>query len=309
MACITRVPKCGLGDSRDPVGDPLKDFAAIIGVIGSIIGVLGGLGVLKDIAAVLGGAAGGGAVAGALAVIGLIVLISIYAFNRCIEGDGLKQCIAGCVSNIQKSFSEATEVIFPFTAQHNRVDVTVKSFFWDFLEMNNAYVYCNGAAYPRLSEIMHCYYFTDKVCNAMTGALYGAAIGGVAGIIAGAAIAAAIGCATIILCIFALLIAALVALAAALVGAFAGGNIVAAATDDNDPTDAEGHTIQTGHLVTLNGNMVQLEEDSNANCLWWVHGTQVHGTIAAGTPQPFSYCEIDEQLLVDACPRAQEPIK
>ncbi len=304
MACITRVPKCGLGDSLDPVGDPLKQFGAIIAAIGSLIGVLGGLGVLKDVAAALGGAGAGGAVGGALAVIGLLVLIGIYAVNRCLEGDGLKQCIAGCVSNIQETRSQATEIVFPFTAQHNRVDVTVKSFFWDFLEMNNAYVYCTSDPYPQLSEIMHCYYYTKKVCNAITGSLAGAAVGGVAGIIAGAAIAAAIGCATVILCIFALLLAALVALVAALVGAFAGGNIVAAATDDTPPSDEGGNVIQTGHLVTLNGNMAQLEEDNKANCLWWVHNTQVHGMIADGTHQPFSYCDIDEQLAMDACPRA-----
>ena len=68
------------------------------------------------------------------------------------------------------------------------------------------------------------------------------------------------------------------------------------------PADVDGNVVATGQLVTLNGNMEQLEEDNKANCLWWVHSTQIHGMIVAGTHQPFSYCDIDEQLAMDAYP-------
>jgi hypothetical protein len=304
MACIARVPRCALGSSPDPVADPLKQFGAVLAAVGTVIGVLGGLGALQGIAAALGGAGAGGAAAGGIAVIVVLVLIALYVFDRCVQGQGLPQCIAGCVSNIRESFSEAWEYLVPFAALHNRVDVTVKSFFWDFVELNNAYVYCTSDPYPQLSEVMHCYYYTDRVCNGAEGALVGAAIGGTAALFVGAAAAAAIGCASVILCIFALIIAAIIAIAGALIGAFAGGNIAAAATGDTPPADGSGTTVATGMLVTLNGNMEQLEQDNKANCLWWVQGTQIHGMIAAGTHQPFSYCDIDEQLAMDACPRA-----
>jgi len=304
MACIERVPKCGFGDGPDPVGDPLKQFAAVLAAVGGLVGVLGGLGVLKDIAAALGGAGAGGAAAGAVAVIAVLVLIGLYAFNRCLEGKGIPQCIAGCVSNVRECYSEAWEYLVPFAALPNRVDVTVKSFFWDFVELNNAFVYCTSEPFPRMSEIMHCYYETRKVCNGAVGSLYGAAIGGAAGLFIAAAAAAAIGCATVILCILALIIAAIIAVAAALIGAFAGGNIVQALTDDTPPADGSGTTVATGMFVTLNGNMEQLEQDNKANCLWWVHQTQIHGPINAGTPVPFSYCDIDAQFTMDACPRA-----
>jgi len=82
-----------------------------------------------------------------------------------------------------------------------------------------------------------------------------------------------------------------------------GGNV--AAGDELPPTDGSGHKVATGMLVTLNGTIVQLEEDNKANCLWWVQSTQIHGAINAGT-LPFSYCDIDEQLALDACARAGE---
>jgi hypothetical protein len=303
MACIDRVPKCGFGGGPDPVADPLKQFGALVALLGTIIGVLGGLGALKTIAAKLGGALGGGAAISIVAVIAVMILISLYLFSRCNQPDGLPQCIAGCVSNIRESFSSSWEYLFPFAAMPNRVDVTVKSFFWDFVELNMAYVYCTDESFPRMSEIMHCYYYTARVCNAATGALIGAAAGGIAGIIAGAAVAAAIGCATVVLCVIALILAAIVAVAAALLGAMAGGNIAQAASDDSPPADGSGHAVATGMLVTLDGNMAQLQEDNKANCLWWTRDTNIHGVITSAAQKPFSYCDIDEQFAMDACAR------
>lgn len=306
MACIARNPRCGTSAPSDVVPEPLTQVGAALGVLGAIIGALGALGQIQAVVAALGGAFGGGMIAGLLAVIGIIIIIGLFSLNRCIQGKGLATCIAGCVSNIKESFSDTVEDIFPFASQHNRVDVTVKSFFWDFVEQSGAFVFCTEEAYPRRSEIMRCYYYTERVCNAITGALYGAAVAGGAGLIVAAVAAAAIGCATVILCILALLVAVLIAVAAALIGAFAGGQIAKAASDDSPPAANTGIAISVGDLVTVNGNMQQREFDDNANVLWWENSTAAHGRIADGTPQPFSYCDIDEQLTdgMDACPRA-----
>jgi hypothetical protein len=48
--------------------------------------------------------------------------------------------------------------------------------------------------------------------------------------------------------------------------------------------------------------MVRRDEENGANVYWFVNSTTIHGEVAAGTPEPFSYCEIDEQLSMDACP-------
>lgn len=112
------------------------------------------------------------------------------------------------VSYVEESFSDAGQELFPFSGQHTRVDVTVKYFFWNVLEQSGSYVYCSGAFYPERSKIMRCYYYTERVCNAIAGSLIGSGIAGVGGIILAAVVVAAIGCATVILCLFALLLAA-----------------------------------------------------------------------------------------------------
>lgn len=297
MACIQTIPSCNFGND---VSSPLGKFGAVVGILGTVGSVLGALGKLTAL-----GAAGGGAVGAALAVIAIIVVIGLYSSSRCIQEDGRQSCIAGCVSNLRPSFSEAYETIFPFAAFPNRIDVTVKSFYWGFLEQGNAYVYCNDEPYPRTSEIIHTYYYTEKLCAAETGALIGATVAGAAGVIAAVAVTVAIGCATVILCIFAILLAILIAVVAALLGAFAGGNIARATTDDNPPSGTgagESTVLRIGHFITQNGNMIKSDEDNGANVLWFARDTTIHGEAAPGTPQPFSYCEIDEQFTMDACP-------
>ncbi|MDZ7968763.1 MAG: hypothetical protein RM368_28060 [Nostoc sp. DedSLP03] len=309
MACIERNPNCGIGDSKDTVSEPLSQLGSALGVIGAIITAVIAIFGAKEIAevvAALGGATGAGAISGALAVIAVIIVIGLFGLNRCQQGRGLPTCVAGVVSNIEESFGDALQEIFPFSGQHTRVDVTVKSFFWNVLEQSNAYVFCTEASFPKRSEIMRSYYYTERVCNAVTGSLIGATAGGIAGIIAGAVVAAAIGCATVILCIFALLLAALIAAGAALAGALAGGQIAKAVSDNNMPTTSSGSSIGIGDLVTVNGNMEQRDYDDKANVLWWAQSTSLHGRVLDGTPQPFSYCEIDDQLMVDGCPRATE---
>lgn len=305
MACIERRPRCGAADSP-AIPEPISRIGSIIGIIaglaGAVGGVVKGLETVGTIGVSLGGAAGG-AVSGALAAIAVIIIIAVYAFDRCIGTDGLRECIAGVVSEIVQDFSEWTEELFPFTAMHDRVDVVVKSRYWDVVEDGQAKVHCTDEAPPRRSEIMRTYFFTKRVCDTMTGAQIGVTVGAVGGVIAAAAIGAAIGCATVILCIFALILAALVAAIAALVGALIGGQIAKAISDETSPTSG-GVEIAVGDLITIHGNMVKREFDENANVLWWASSSALSGTTPTSIPSsPFSYCEIDDVFTMDACPR------
>lgn len=305
MACIERRPRCGTPDSS-LVPAPLSKIGSVIGIISGIAGVIGG--VIKATDTVVGiatalGAASSGAISGTLGALAVVIIIGVYTFDRCKKTDGLAECVAGVVNEIVQDFSTAIEEIFPFTAQHDRVDVVVKARYWDVVENGNAKVLCTDETPPRRSEIMRCYYFTDRVCNAARGSVIGAGIGGAAGIFAAAAVGAAIGCATVILCVLALLVAAIVAAVAALVGALAGGQIAKAASDDSSPS-ASGTEISVGDLITVNGNMLKREEDEGANVLYWVTSSSLSGEMPATAPSnPFSYCEVDDVFTMDACPR------
>jgi len=305
MACIERRPRCGAANSP-AIPEPITRIGSVIGIIASIAGAAGG--VIKGLETVGGigvglGGASGGAISGGLAGIAVIIIVGIYAFDRCVGTKGLRECVAGVVSEIVQDFTEWTEELFPFTAMHDRVDVVVKSRYWDVLEDGQAKVFCTEEEPPRRSEIMRNYFFTKRVCDTMTGAQIGVGIGAVGGVIAAAAIGAAIGCATVILCIFALLLAALVAAVAALVGALIGGQIAKAISDDTSPTSG-GQEIAVGDLITIHGNMVKREFDENANVMWWVSSSSLSGTAPTSIPSnPFSYCEIDDVFTMDSCSR------
>jgi hypothetical protein len=308
MACISRIPQCGDRSASGVTPEPITKFGSILGtVFGVFGGVVGALGAAdKIVAAVgsLGGAGAGGAAGGAVAVIAVIILIGAYAIDRCTQGEGLRDCVAGVVNEIVESFSDAWQELFPFTAMHDRAEIVSKSRFWDMIESSGAFVHCTDDATPRRSEIMRCYFYSSEVCNAETGALIGAAVGGIGGIIAAAAIAAAIGCSLgPIICIIALIVAFLVALICALVGAFVGGQIAKAASEETHPSDSSGNALSIGDLVTINGQRARREYDDAAWVLWWSSGVTMHGHVTADIPSsPFSYCDIDEQLPADSCP-------
>lgn len=122
MACIERNPNCGIGGAGESVPEPLPQIGSALGVIGAIIGaVIGIAGALDKIPAVvaaLGGAVGASAISAALAVVAVIIIIGVFGLNRCQQGEGLRTCIAGVVSYIEESFSDAGQEIFPFTSQH-----------------------------------------------------------------------------------------------------------------------------------------------------------------------------------------------
>lgn len=321
MACIERRPKCGDGANSDDassdtplgkIGSVLGTTFAIIGAVLSVLKVIGEIAVVNGILTIGGvavaGAGGAGAISGSAAAIAVIVIVGMYALDRCTQGEGTAECVSGVVREIVQSFSDALEDLFPFTAMHDRVDLVVKSRYWDVVESNYAKVFCTEHPNPEKSEILRTYYFTKKVCNAAKGALLGAIGGAVIGVIVGALAAAAITCLTVILCLFALLIAALIAAVAAIVGAFIGGQIAKAAKDETDPSDDSGSPLSQGSLVSVKGNMQRREEDESANVFWWVSSTTLHGIISSSVPIPYSYCNLDEELPFDDC-RRSDPIR
>ncbi len=316
MPCIERRPKCGENSGADTEKTPFGKIGAFIGIIGTIIGVITGVatavkavtvtgGILTIGGVAIAGAAGAGSISAALAGITMIIIIGLYVSDRCTQGEGTTECLSGVVREIIASFNSGWDELLPFTAMHNRVDIVVKSRYWDIVEDKNAKVFCTEHPIPRRSEIMRCYYFTNQVCAAAKGSLYGGIAGAAAGVIVGALVAAAIGCATIIFCLLALLVAAIVALVVVIAAALAGGQIAKAVAGSSSPTDASGMSIATGNLVSITGNMKQRDHDEKANVIYWVAVTAPHGIISSTIALPYSYCDLDEQIPTDACPRAR----
>jgi hypothetical protein len=319
MACIDRRPRCGIPDEPvvpeplSQIGTAIGSLIGILGALGTALGLAGKLsvsgGVLSIGGVAIGPAAAGGALSGLVAGVLVIVTVGLFAIDRCTQGRGLAECLAGVVAEVVESFSSGWDEVFPFSAMHDRVDVVVKSRFWDVVEDGGAFVYCTDEAPPRRSEILRCYYYDSRVCEAAEGALIGAGVGAAAGVIAAALVAAAIGCATVILCIVALIVAALVAAAVALTGALIGGQVGKAAATDDRPTAADGAVLGVGDLVSVRGSMKRREHDSGANVFYWTSSTSLHGRARDGLPIPFSYCEIDEELATDSCEVAPSPIE
>ncbi|HET7234121.1 MAG TPA: hypothetical protein VFJ16_29175 [Longimicrobium sp.] len=325
MACIARRPRCGALD--EPIAlEPITDIGAALGIIAAIIaglaavgGAIGAVTVVGGVITVGGvaivGAAGGGAISGALGGIAVIIVVGVFVADRCTQGDGLPECVAGVVNEVVESFDDAGSNLFPFAAMHDRVDLVLKSRFWDSAEDGGAPTFCTAEEIPRRSEILRCYFFDAQVCNAAKGALIGAGVGAVAGVFLAAAAAAAIGCATVIFCLLALLIALIIAAVTALVCAFAGGQIGRAATPASSPStpggSGGGHTLAVGDYVTLHGNLRRREHDNNANTLWWVSSASLSGHVSDSIPRPFSYCEVDDEFDQDGCaplpPRNPDP--
>lgn len=312
MACVNDNPNCGEANveaTPESLWEVVKWILAIFGAAGLIISILKGIGAITVSGGVI--SIGGTAIATGLfagAAVGFVVAVTTFivvlnsARDRCNPSEAESQCIAGVVNGIVPSFSNTRDDWLPWQAMHDRVDVIVKSFYWQIVELGNAYVFCTDDARPRRSEILRCYFFEQRVCDAANGAAAGGAVGAVAGILAAALIAAAL-CTTVILCLLGLLIAAIVAAAAVLGGAAIGGQIAKAAGENEDPAADTGESLSIGSLVTANGPMEPRGYDDGANVIYWATGAQFHGT--SMSPQPFSYCEINDEFD-DGCRR--EPV-
>ena len=313
MACIERVPRCGEITITE---EPINEFMGWVGILFSLIGILSTIlgyeAAAKVVAAIVGviGIWAGAIIAGVIGAGIIITVVYLYHKDRCTSRDTPLVCIAGVVQNIVQELSGALEYIFPFTAMHDRIDLVVKSNYWDIVENNAKKVFCTEepAGTFRTSEIMRCYYYTPRVCSIVSGALVGAVIGGIAGVALGAAVAVLlIGCSTIVLCLIAILVALVIAAAVALLGAAAGGLIVVASSDNADPSDDSGTTIGIGSLITVNGNILTREYDEGANVIWWVTNSSLSGMAPDGIANnPFSYCDINDIFAMDACPRIIE---
>lgn len=313
MACVDTIPACG-DANQEATPEALNQVGKWILVIFGLGGLAISIG--KAIAAIkvsggivsIGGFAIGsglfvGGAVGIVVVVAAIVVISISARDRCNPSTAESQCIAGVVHNIVPSFSSGWDVWAPWQAMHDRVDVIVKSFYWQVVELGNAYVHCTpDTSDNRRSEILRCYFFEKRVCDAANGALVGAAVAAVPAVLAAALIAAAM-CVTVVLCVLGILLAIIAAGAIVLGGAAVGGQIAKANSENEDPAADTGQTLAIGHLVTINGPMEPRGYDDGANAIYWATGAQFHGTSMA--PVPFSYCEINDEFD-DGCTRVPD---
>ncbi len=305
-------PSCG---TQSLVHDEtLVTLIAVFGIIGTVFGILKGI--EPAIALLIGTPA----LAAAAAGLATLLIVIVFHVDRCYPKEGRRTCWAGVIEETKESFTSASDEIFPFTAMHPRVDVVVKSSYWDLVSTNAEFVKCNDDS--RASPILQTYYHSKKVCAAGVGAVYGAAIGAGAGIVAGtlaaAAIIAAVGCATIILCVLALLLAAVIAIVGALIGAFAGGQIGKAIAENDTPygTGAgnERTDLGVGHYVSINGKLIVSGNDEGAVVGWFGESTTLHGGPStngegAGGGAPYPHTDPDQNLVSDACPPPRPDIK
>jgi hypothetical protein len=297
-------PTCGSqGDSTDDLMKAILAIWGILGTIGSVIGFTAGAGAVVTILGIT--AAGLIWLSAAGAALATVVTVLAFYWDRCLQDpDGKDACTAGVINEIVKSFSSTSEQIFWFTAQHPRVDVVVKSEYWDEVVQLALFVKC--AKDSEESPILQGFYYSDQVCAVGLGSLIGAVVGGVLGILAGVAIAAAIGCAATgpfyILClIVAILVAAIVAAIITYIGAGIGGGIAGAiAGTDEPPSDDSGNVLHEGDYVSTFGKLITYGGLDGARVYWFVERTVLHGR-STGSPQ-FSYTDPDANLLEPACP-------
>ncbi len=298
-------PTCGHQDIRND-----STATTVIGVTGGIASAAGTAYTIYGKIAGIVAAGGAGATAlfvGAAILAAVVTWTAIFIiyYKRCLENpDGATECSAGVINEIVPAFNSTSDDIFPFSAEHDRVDVVIKSAYWPLVTMGGpSFVKC--ADDPNNSPIIQCFYHNNQVCAAGAGAAIGGVAGAVAGVIVAAIAAAAIGCATIILCIFALIVAVLIAAAAVIIGAIIGGDIGRAASSAPGPTsgseDAPGTTLTVGDYVTTKGNLIISGDFDGAVVYWFVENTTLHGhsTMSA----PFSYTDPDANLQPDACTR------
>jgi hypothetical protein len=287
----------------------LTTILAIIGGISTFVGLVTStttillFGVLIPIA-LAAAAAGGG--------LGVFAIVLAGAYSKLAPQKGIHECYAGIATTVQEAFSDGWAIYFPFTAQHDRVDVVVKPIYWDVVERSPAqYVYCNFDS--KLSPLIHTFFRTPEVVGAMAGSMYGAGIGAAIGIALGVAAGAAIGCVgviTIPICLLAMLIALLIAAGMAIAGAFIGGSVGRLAAGPSSPSGSAPGTndksvIRVGDYITVNANLIVYGEDNGAWAAWWAEHTTLHGHSTQGEgvggSAPYNFADARDNLEPDAC--------
>lgn len=283
-------PSCGI---NIPSGTP-SSTATVTGVVTGLLAIAGAW---AKISGAVSSASGPFWAAVAVAVV-IAAIVAYFAYQRCkTDWDGEQSCMSGVIERITLAFS-GTDVFLPFASQHDRVDIVVKSAYWDIIEEKSAYVFCSDRDG---SPMIPAFYYNRKVCDAGIGGVIGAVVGGVLGVIAAAAAIAAIGCATVILCVLALIVAVLIVAAVAIACAVMGSGIGAVAGSSSGPslTDDPSSLLGVGEYVSITGNLMQNGDLDNALVFYFATKTAGHG-YSLGHPS-YSYTDPDQNLTADAC--------
>lgn len=281
------------------------------GIVIGVLGKLGGISLPSWVPAiVLSAAAQTAIVIAAVAIATVAAIAQIYS-DRCKTQSGIpNQCFSGIVNDIIPAFSTTTDAIFPFSSLHDRVDVVVRSVYFDELRQYGKSVYCINTV-PTMSPVLIAFYHNAQVCAAGAGAVTGAVVGGIVGTLLGVAAYVALGCVSIIFCIFCLIVAALIALAAAIAGAVIASQAAKAATKSSGPTETSGNAeqqIHVGDIVTVIGNLISAGFLAGEAVLWWTTSTALIDTLE--TPPPFSTEMADAAFAngkVDSCLTSSNP--
>jgi hypothetical protein len=226
----------------------------------------------------------------------------IYVFfrKRCSQPAGETKCIAGVVNNVIPAFSSWTDILFPFTAMHDRIDLVTRCQYWPLVTAGAAFV---EASPKDGSPILQVFVFNDEVCNAVIYAFVGGVIGGLLFGSAGALVAAPI-CSIPPLCSLALLVVFLVSLLGVFLGQLIGGNI-AHLTTRFPPTTP---VVPKGEYFAAQGTLIVDDDLKGAVIMWFADSTATHGSSndVSGLTTGFSHTDPDINFNPDSCPLAPQ---
>jgi hypothetical protein len=285
-------PECGVNIPDDTP----SEAATVTGTVSALLAIAGAAAKIAGITTVSGAFWGGVAVGAAITVI-----VGYFAYQRCkTDWGGEAGCMTGVIESITLAFS-GNDVFLSFMSQHDRVDVVVKSVYWDLIAAQSSYVFCSARDD---SPIIPAFYYNSAVCWAGAGGVIGAAAGVAIGAYMAAAAIAAIGCASVILCIIALIVAALIVAAVTIVGAIMGSGIAAQIADTssgpaltNDPSSL----LRVGEYVTIQGNLMKNDDLNGALVFYFATKTSGYG-FSMNQPS-FSYTDPDQNIpdSMDIC--------
>ena len=275
-------------------------FLGILGFIGLGLGIFTpelSAGVFTG--AAMGTAALAGAMGG-IVVFGFVLSEAGYKCDKAAKSS--TQTVRGVVDGINLSFDSASDWFFPYTAEHDHIELVLDCNDWNQYLFNQK-IYkamCNDDS--EKSPIVKCIYKTDKVCYAAKGSMVGAGVGAVAGAVGAAFATGAIiaGCSLIIFCALAILLAfligAVITAAAATVGGLIGAGIGEALADDSD---LEEISLEIGDVISVTGDGWETQEDILLS-MRFVEETGVEGGPSrngegAGGKAPYGY---DDPLLM-----------
>jgi hypothetical protein len=282
-------PSCGV---NIPEGTP-SSVATVTGTVTALLGIAGAAAKIAGITTASGAFWGGVAVG-----VAITIIVAYFAYQRCkTDWNGEAGCMSGVIESITLAFS-GNDVFIPFASQHDRVDVVVKSAYWDLIAAQSSYVFCSSRDN---SPMIPAFYYNRTVCDAGIGGVIGAASGVVIGAFIAAAAIAAIGCATVILCIVALIVAALIVAAVTIACAIMGSQIAVAATSTSGPglTDDPSSLLGVGEYVSIKGNLMKNDDLDGALVFYFATNTAGHG-FSMNEPS-FSFTDPDQNLNPDAC--------